>query len=86
MMLLVQKLVIHFPKLLDLVLNILMIKQMMPVLLWANRFIKLNKCYQKDYLMNGLFGKNSCLRCFVAKFIADGFTRFLCYFFGQKVR
>ena len=36
--------------------------------------------------INGLFGKNSRLRCFVANFIADGFTRFLCYFLGQKVR
>ena len=34
--------------------------------------------------INGLFGKNSRLRCFVANFIADGFTRFLCYFLGAK--
>ena len=34
--------------------------------------------------INGLFGKNSRLRCFVANFIADGFTRFLCYFFWAK--
>ena len=32
----------------------------------------------------GLFGKNSHLRCFVAIFIADVFTYFLCYFFGAK--
>ena len=30
------------------------------------------------------FGENSRLRCFVANFIADGFTRFLCYFFWAK--
>ena len=30
------------------------------------------------------FRKNCRLRCFVANFIADGFTRFLCYFFGAK--
>jgi len=34
--------------------------------------------------INGLLWKNSRLHCFVANFIADGFTRFLCYFFGQK--
>ena len=34
--------------------------------------------------INGLFGKNSRLWCFVANFIADGFTRFLCYFWGKK--
>ena len=34
--------------------------------------------------MNGLFGKNSHLRCFVANFIADGLTRFLCYFLEAK--
>ena len=28
--------------------------------------------------------QNSRLRCFVANFIADGFTRFLCYFFWAK--
>ena len=30
------------------------------------------------------FWENSRLRCFVANFIADGFTRFLCYFLGAK--
>ena len=30
------------------------------------------------------FGENSRLRCFVANFIANGFTRFLCYFLGAK--
>ena len=34
--------------------------------------------------INGLLWKNSRLRCFVANFIADGFTLFLCYFFGGK--
>ena len=40
--------------------------------------------FAKNYHRCGLFGKNSRLRCFVANFIADGFTRFLCYFFGAK--
>ena len=31
-----------------------------------------------------VFLENSRLRCFVANFIADGFTRFLCYFFWAK--
>ena len=30
------------------------------------------------------FWENSRLRCFVANFIADGFTSFLCYFFWAK--
>ena len=34
--------------------------------------------------INGLFGKNSRLRCFVANFLANGFTRFLCYFCWAK--
>ena len=29
---------------------------------------------------------DSHLRCFVVNFITDGFTSFLCYFFGQNVR
>ena len=34
--------------------------------------------------INGLFGKNSRLRCFVANFIADGLTRFFLLFFLAK--
>ena len=34
--------------------------------------------------MNGPFGKNSRLQCFVAKFIADGFTRFFVLIFLDK--
>ena len=40
--------------------------------------------FDENWHRCGLFGKNSRLRCFVAIFIADVFTHFLCYFFGAK--
>ena len=40
--------------------------------------------FAKNYHRCGLFGKNSCLRCFVANSIADGLKRFFVLFFGGK--